>query len=258
MFDVPMKRRPLSGNQAFTLIELLVVIAIVAVLAAILVPVFGTARRQADSVQCVAQLRQIGMGVAAYVNDHAGMMPGPLTMKQRADDEAAVEGSLARMLASYLGTTAGPSATGATSSPELRKNLFRCPAAARQHRDPKTPSYIVNMLSVPGYNQPAWGDAARQQVPLSQAALTNWHDAETDGHPLNLAQIWAIKDADQEYFQEIGNQVDDVKDLPPTPAHGAHRNALFHDFHVGRVEVMRVVMKVTPETAPPAPTRFAD
>ena len=258
MFDAQMKRRPLSSDQAFTLIELLVVIAIVAVLAAILVPAFGTARRQADSVQCVSQLRQIGVGVVAYVNDHGGMMPGPLTMKQRADDGAGVEGSLARLLANYLGAAAVASASSGASGPELGKNLFRCPAAARQFRDPKTPAYIVNMLPVPGYNQSAWGDAAQQQEPLSQAALTNWHDAQTDGRPLNLAEIWAIKDADQEYFREIGNQLDDVKDLPPTPAHGAHRNALFHDFHVGRVEVMRVVMKVTPEPGSPDPASPVD
>ena len=258
MFDAQIKQRPLSSDRAFTLIELLVVVAIVAVLAAILMPVLGMARRQADSVQCVAQLRQIGAGVAAYANDHGGKMPGPLTMKQNADDGAAVEGSLARLLGSYLGAAGAPPVSGGASGPEAGKSLFRCPAAAREFRDRKTPTYIVNMLPVPGYNQPAWGDAGLHQEPLTQAALTNWSDAETGGHPLNLAEVWAVKDADQEYFQEIGAPLDGVKDLPPSPVHGEHRNALFFDFHVGRVEVMRVVMKVTPEPAPSGPVSPAD
>ena len=67
---------------------------------------------------------------------------------------------------------------------------------------------------------------------------------------LNLAEVWAVKDADQAYFQEINEpSAKAAEGLLPTPAHGDHRNALFHDFHVGRVRVITIVVLATP---PPA------
>lgn len=56
-------------RKAFTLIELLVVIAIIAILAALLFPVFAKARRQAYRTQCVSNLKQISVAFGAYLND---------------------------------------------------------------------------------------------------------------------------------------------------------------------------------------------
>jgi prepilin-type N-terminal cleavage/methylation domain-containing protein/prepilin-type processing-associated H-X9-DG protein len=58
-----------SRRAAFTLIELLVVIAIIAILAAILFPVFAQAREQARMATCLSNLKQIGTGVMMYVQD---------------------------------------------------------------------------------------------------------------------------------------------------------------------------------------------
>ena len=62
-------------RDGFTLIELLVVIAIIAILAALLLPVFSRARSKALATACLNNLRQIGMGLAMYCGDHHGVMP---------------------------------------------------------------------------------------------------------------------------------------------------------------------------------------
>ncbi|GAB4466239.1 MAG: hypothetical protein OHK0029_37410 [Armatimonadaceae bacterium] len=64
-----------SKSNAFTLIELLVVIAIIALLAAILFPVFAQAREKAREVTCASNLRQIGMAVRMYVQDYDETFP---------------------------------------------------------------------------------------------------------------------------------------------------------------------------------------
>lgn len=74
MFQTNQSRRN-AAIRGFTLIELLIVIAIIAILAAILFPVFARARENARRSACQSNLKQIGLGLAQYTQDYDERMP---------------------------------------------------------------------------------------------------------------------------------------------------------------------------------------
>ncbi len=62
-------------RRGFTLIELLVVIAIIAILAAILFPVFARAREKARQTSCLSNVKQLSLGVLMYTQDYDERLP---------------------------------------------------------------------------------------------------------------------------------------------------------------------------------------
>ena len=63
------------SNRGFSIIELLVVVAIIAILMALLFPAFAAARRRVLQTSCASNLRQLGMAISMYAQDHDGYPP---------------------------------------------------------------------------------------------------------------------------------------------------------------------------------------
>lgn len=67
----------MNRENGFTLIELLVVIAIIAILAAVMFPVFTSAKEKAKYTGCISNLKQIGMAFSSYLDDNNAWYPNP-------------------------------------------------------------------------------------------------------------------------------------------------------------------------------------
>ena len=235
-------------RQGFTLIELLVVIAIIAVLAGLLLPVIGRIQESANSTKCTANLRQIGTAINAYTTDSDNLLPGPLDTWQMAftppiareslPDAGSAETDpmdrqLTRRLAKYL-----PQPTNST--PNERNSIFVCPSFARQVPKLDAPVYVLNPRPMNTEGKLPFGDPDKQSAPVKKATLSTWIDTEsTNGEqPLDLSQTWAIKDADLQSFANVRYvpAAAAAGPQPKTPVHRDHRNALFYDWHVGKLD----------------------
>lgn len=139
-----------KGCPGFTLIELLVVIAIIAILAAILFPVFAQAREKARSIVCLSNIKQIGMGTMMYVQDYDEKFP------QAWGGQAWVQA-----LDPYQ--KAGVAADG--SNWNQNKGLIHCPNDSA----PASTSYAVNAL-LAGIGG-VWGTQIGFQQSQSLAAI---------------------------------------------------------------------------------------
>jgi prepilin-type N-terminal cleavage/methylation domain-containing protein/prepilin-type processing-associated H-X9-DG protein len=80
----------LRGRGAFTLVELLVVIAIIAVIAALAYPAYQRSVGAGKAVACVANLRQLGVALNAYLQDHEMTMPTLMIARESTKDDVPV------------------------------------------------------------------------------------------------------------------------------------------------------------------------
>ncbi|MBQ7256825.1 MAG: DUF1559 domain-containing protein [Abditibacteriota bacterium] len=89
-------------KKGFTLIELLVVIAIIAILAAILFPVFAQAREKARQASCLSNVKQIGTALQLYVDDYDETFPCTSKNAPLCLNNAYSKGSIAVALSPYI------------------------------------------------------------------------------------------------------------------------------------------------------------
>ena len=156
MISLPHSRRV----SAFTLIELLVVIAIIAILAAILFPVFARARENARRSSCQSNLKQIGLGFEQYKNDYDQFYPGSLVNNV----------SWSTLIDPYLKS----------------QQIFVCPsssegATSAAYVTPATPYYSVSSTaaSVGGLAKSSYGrnNILNRSNPGASPSFTGWVQA---------------------------------------------------------------------------------
>lgn len=135
--DIPWSSVPMNTttHRGFTLIELLVVMSIIALLIGVLLPALSQARRQGREVQCLSQLRQIGIGQHAYAMDARDYYLPGYAAEEFSDF---YENSWYRTLSKYTKGT---------------QDLLDCPISSPRH----VGDYGMDEI-VPGFEELTWSD----------------------------------------------------------------------------------------------------
>jgi len=127
LFSLRSNKEKKSSEYGFTLIELLVVIAIIAILAAILFPVFAQAREKARSSTCLSNSKQLALAVVMYAEDYDEVLP------KTADPDRGGGGGAA--------LNNGPWSMVMTLDPYTKnRKIFTCPSVAKESYLDITPS----------------------------------------------------------------------------------------------------------------------
>ena len=211
-----MLRSKTECKHAFTLVELLVVIVIIALLLAVGMPAWQSARLSADCGAGLSQLRQIGTGIKAYATDHNGRLPGPLWPGQMPMLDPARDGRLCRDLASYLGLEipAAPTLQPLFIPPAYKRQMGRAFLAESR-------TYVMNMAV-------STGDGIVNPFGSLAGGST---EALLDSVP--PASAWAMSDADQLHPRVVAASW--KANTPPTLIYRNRRTALYFDGHADDV-----------------------
>ena len=218
-------------NHSFTLIELLVVIAIIAILMGILMPVLSNIKSSANKTKCISNLRQIGMGIQLYVNDHDGYLPA--VTQTEISPWYSTSGPLPYAIYSYLSLPAP-----ITHTPQYAA-VFMCPSFLAQEPAALTSSTVNSNCYLLNASVPILSGSF--VCPFGSGAAPPWKVSMLASLTGTNSGSWAISEMDQ--WDRLSNNTG----LPATPVHigflgsgtnrgsGYIRNALYFDWHVGQL-----------------------
>lgn len=222
--NLPSSRPTAPLNRiAFTLIELLVVIAIIAILAAMLLPALGRAKLRAQRIQCMSNLRQLGIAWTMYTVDNNGFLA--LNWPVTAGNDAWVLGDM----------TGATECTNTTLIQQgklfpYNKNvaLYRCPAdknaLAKARNAPPARSYSMNSF-MGGRRSSAYPNGYQGAIP---AAIGSYNPGyvlcyEKDTQMKKPAELWVMIEEDERGINDAFFVPD-----PPNPSTGA--SSVWYDF----------------------------
>lgn len=149
------------GAAGFTLVELLVVIGIIAVLIALLLPSLNRARRHAKDLQCMSNLRQLGLACRNYAADNKDSLPPGYVYYTNIGHDA----FWANFINSYIAPTGNDRQT---TDPNVISKVFQCPSGLVSGKDNY---YSAHSVAFPDYYYPVAFPPARFAKLRSDNAL---------------------------------------------------------------------------------------
>lgn len=211
-------------RNGFTLIELLVVIAIIAILAAILFPVFAQARMKAKTAACLSNTKQMGMGLSIYADDYDGSFPKTWIL---VPGDPAVTPDQVPISGIPSAVTWADKLSGYVKS----KAMFACPSRPRAGQTPGT--WGGPWKNSCGFGMNEWGwhsvgnipDLGRVEDPTTAIILSEIEAAIPD-----IGTHWFAPQAGSGvYFQEAAR------------VHGGRTNFTFSDGHAKALKLRQTV-----------------
>lgn len=209
----------LSSRQGFTLIELLVVIAIIAILAAILFPVFAQAREKARQAGCQSNLKQIGIALKMYVQDYDETFPAGIITPNDTSGQTGAKGQ-SFFYSGWVSNVLIPYTKN--------QQIYRCPSLqAAGFIDPwnggtattngtNQVSYAYNYVSLTGARESQFPEVSGA-IMMGDSAITSWWDCRYESSCGWRARDWAAHVA---------------KNYKQTEYHAQKNNFLFEDGHI--------------------------
>jgi prepilin-type N-terminal cleavage/methylation domain-containing protein/prepilin-type processing-associated H-X9-DG protein len=232
-------------ESGFTLIELLVVIAIIAILASMLLPALAKAKAKGKAIQCVNNLKQVGLAMIMYSDDHDGYIP---------------RGNGYPWFLVYM-----PYMPEGGRDEDFRQiRIYRCAAYPNNDsRRRQIITYVINAWKFSGPNDRVGSEQVGPsklnafQVPSETIHLTDNEDGSW--RPIVTGYRDALTDRNDVWSPSHlpYSETSPVRRLNPerrvaARRHGEGVNAVFLDGHAGYLKARNVVTDLWREVRPPA------